>query len=77
MIKIGPVVLEKMLTDDNGRQPIALGHLCESGDLKTIKPNIKHIVIDALYMLPTFPLIKKKMGTKDVDSAGKMANKKD
>ena len=43
LVKIGPVVLEKkMLTDeeprtthDDGRQPIAIGHLSDSGDLKT------------------------------------------
>ena len=64
LTKIGPVVLEKMLTDDDGRQPIALGHLCDSGDLKTTKPNIKHIVIDSLYKFSTFPLIKKKWAQK-------------
>ena len=31
-----------------------IGHLCDSGDLKTTKLNIKHIVIDALYKFPTF-----------------------
>ena len=42
-VKIGPVVLEKMLmqeaqqtTDNNGREPIAIGHLSDSGDLKNI-----------------------------------------
>ena len=42
MVRIGPVVSEeKMLThdarrttDDDGRQPIAIGHLSDSGDLK-------------------------------------------
>ena len=42
LVKIGPVVSEeKMLThdalrttDDDGRQPIAKGHLSDSGDLK-------------------------------------------
>ena len=40
MVKIGPTVLEKMLTDDarqtihnDGHQPIATGHLSDSGDL--------------------------------------------
>ena len=34
LVKIGPVVFEKkMLTDDNGRQPIAIGHLSDSSDL--------------------------------------------
>ena len=43
MIKIGPVDLEKkMLMDDahtlhdDGRQPISIGHLSDSGDLKTL-----------------------------------------
>ena len=44
LVKIGPAVLEKkMLTDDgrrtphdDGRQPIAIGHLSDSGDLKNI-----------------------------------------
>ena len=35
LVKIDPVVLEKMLTDD-GRQPKAIGHLSDSGDLKTL-----------------------------------------
>ena len=43
MVKIGPVVLEKKMlthdarrtTDDDGRQPIAIGHLSDSGDLKS------------------------------------------
>ena len=36
LVKIGPVVHENMLTvtDDDGRQPIAIGHLSDSGDLK-------------------------------------------
>ena len=40
LVKIGPVVLEKMLThdertkDDDGRQPRAIGHLSYSDDLK-------------------------------------------
>ena len=34
LVRIGPVVAEeKMLTHD-GRQPIAIGHLSDSGDLK-------------------------------------------
>ena len=45
LVKIGPVVLDKkMLTDDarrtthdDGRQPIAIGHLSDSGDLKIEK----------------------------------------
>ena len=40
-VKIGPVVLEKVLTDDDGRQPIAIGHLRYSGDLKTPGNNKK------------------------------------
>ena len=37
LVKIGLVVLErKMLTDDDGRQPTAIGHLSDSGDLKTV-----------------------------------------
>ena len=40
LVKIGPVVLEKkMLTNDDGRQPIAIGHLSDSGDLKKIDNN--------------------------------------
>ena len=36
-VKIGPVVLSqevKMFTDDDRRQPIAIGYLSDSGDLK-------------------------------------------
>ena len=34
MVRIGPVVSEeKMTTHDDGRQPIAIGHLSDSGDL--------------------------------------------
>ena len=37
MVKIGPVVLEeKMLTDDTQRQPNAVGHPSDSGDLKNL-----------------------------------------
>ena len=32
---IGPVALKKILTDDDNHQPIALGHPCDSGDIKT------------------------------------------
>ena len=47
LIKIGPVVLEKMLTqdggrmmDDDGQQPIVIpDHLSDSGDLKIDKIN--------------------------------------
>ena len=43
LVKIGPVVLEKKMlthdgrrtTDDDGRQPIAIGHLSDSGHLKS------------------------------------------
>ena len=36
LVKIGPVVSEeKMLTHDDGRQPITIGHLSDSRDLKT------------------------------------------
>ena len=45
---IGPVVLEKMLTDDarrtpheDGRQPIAIGHISKSADQKQ-KISIEH-----------------------------------
>ena len=42
---IGPVVLKKKMlthdarrtTNDDGRQPIAIGHLSDSGDLKRSK----------------------------------------
>ena len=35
LVRIGPVVFEKkMLTDDDGRQPMVIGHLSDSGDLK-------------------------------------------
>ena len=48
--KFGSVVLEKkMLTDDvrwtthdNGRQPIAIGHLSDSGDLKIQTSDCSH-----------------------------------
>ena len=37
MVKIGSVVLKKkVLTDDDGRQPIAICHPSDSGDLKNI-----------------------------------------
>ena len=43
LVKVSPVILEKMLThdargamDDDGRQPIATGHLSDSGELKTL-----------------------------------------
>ena len=47
LIKNGPVVPEKKMlkhdarrtTDDDGRQPIAIGHLCYSGDLIKINDN--------------------------------------
>ena len=36
LVKIGLVVLEKkMLTDEDGRQPKAIGHLSDSRDLQT------------------------------------------
>ena len=35
MVKIGPVVLEKMLTH-NGSQPIEIGHSSDSGDQKNV-----------------------------------------
>ena len=35
LVKISPVVLDKkMLTHDDGRKPIAIGHLSDSGDLR-------------------------------------------
>ena len=35
LVKIGPVVLKKkMVAHDDGSQPIAIGHLNDSGDLK-------------------------------------------
>ena len=37
LVKIGPVVLEKKMLTDDGRQPIAIGHLSDSGDLKMWK----------------------------------------
>ena len=47
-MKIGPVVLEKKMlthdgrrtTHDDGPQPIAIGHLSDSGDLKTQEKGI-------------------------------------
>ena len=38
--KFGKVSEEKMLTDDDGRQPIAIGHPSDSGDL--IKAQTPH-----------------------------------
>ena len=32
-VKIGKVVLEKKIITHDGRQPIAIGHLSDSGDL--------------------------------------------
>ena len=32
LLKIGPLVLEKQ--HDDGRQPLAIGHMSDSGDLK-------------------------------------------
>ena len=54
LVKTGLVVLEKkMLThdarltaDDDGRQPIALGHLSDSGDLKMCKINRQRTTCD-------------------------------
>ena len=41
MVKIGPVVLEeKMLTDDTQRQPNAVGHPSDSGDLKYLHKHV-------------------------------------
>ena len=38
LVKIDQVALEKkMLTDDDGRQPIAIGHLSDAGDLKNLE----------------------------------------
>ena len=37
LIKIGPVLLEKMLPDDDERQPTAIGHPSDSGDLKNFR----------------------------------------
>ena len=34
MVKIGPVVLQKKKLTHDGRQPIAISHLSDSGDLK-------------------------------------------
>lgn len=34
VVKIGSAVLEKMLINDDGRQPIEIDHLRDSGDLK-------------------------------------------
>ena len=39
LIKIGPVLLEKMLPDDDERQPTAIGHPSDSGDLKNFRIN--------------------------------------
>ena len=57
MVKIGPVVLEKkMLTDDgrtkhdDGRQPVAIGHLSDSGDLKIITILIQCLCIRLPFM---------------------------
>ena len=37
LVKIGSEVFEKkMLMDNDGQQPIAIGHLSDSGDLKKI-----------------------------------------
>ena len=40
LVKIGPVVLEdvnsRRTSHDDGRQPIAIGHLSDSGDLKNM-----------------------------------------
>ena len=43
LVKIGPVVLEKkMLTDDGGRQPIAMGHLSYTGKLKIVSQEFRN-----------------------------------
>ena len=34
LVKIGPVVSEEKMFTDDGRQPIAIGHLSDTGDLK-------------------------------------------
>ena len=46
LVKIGPVVLEKkMLTHDNWRQPIAIGHLSDSGDLQIFNNKMNNIFV--------------------------------
>ena len=43
LVKIGPVVIEKKVLTHDGCQPIAIGHLSDSGDQKII--NCKHLVL--------------------------------
>lgn len=43
---IGSFVLEKMMCNlteryDDGRQPLAIRHLCDKGDLRIIRDNLK------------------------------------
>ena len=50
LVNIGPVVLEKkMLTHDDGRQPIAIGHLSDSGDLKNNFILIKYGILKSKF----------------------------
>ena len=55
LVKIGPVVLKTMLTDDGRRrtQPIAIGHLSDSGDLKIKMLNQHWLYIHVYCLLDT------------------------
>ena len=53
LIKISPVVVNALwMGDDDGRQPIAIGHLSDSGDLKmpkyVCKPSLKKMIFTCL-----------------------------
>ena len=47
MVRIGPAVFEKKMLTDDGRQPIAIGHLSDSGDLKMF------MFVDRVNLYPT------------------------
>ena len=45
MVKIGPVCLEKkMLTQEDGRKPLAIGHLSYSGELIKKRTNMNKVL---------------------------------
>ena len=52
-VKIGPVVLEKMLTD-NGCQPIEIDHMSYSGDLKIGEKTV--YIQSGIPLFPTFKI---------------------
>ena len=44
-VNIDPIVLEKKMLTNDGRQSISIGHLSDSGDLK--KSNVSHFSVSS------------------------------